>query len=160
MLQAVNALDSGPPVPAPSAYLLWDSKVIPPWAIRVLVLALILPVLLTTIDGVARARRRGHPILRWLLWVLAGALPFALALGLIVFGAKAGRAARHHRRRARWRQAPSRSAAAGIVVLVADPGRRSCWCCSFGEPLVGALTGGRSSNPVQDPGAGAAAAHR
>ncbi len=81
-LSAVSALDTGPSVSAPSAYLLYDGKVIPPWAIRLMVLALILPVLLTTVDGAARARRRGHSILRWLVWVLAGALPFLLALGL------------------------------------------------------------------------------
>ena len=85
--QTINALEGGPAVPAPSAYLIWDSKVIPAWAIKVLVLALILPVLLTMVDGLARARRRGNPILRWLLWVLAGAVPFFLAV-LVVLGAK------------------------------------------------------------------------
>ncbi len=86
-LDTINSLDGAPPVPAPSAYLVWSGKVIPVWAVKVLVLALILPVLLTMVDGLARARRRGHPILRWLLWVLAGALPFVLA-ALIVLGAK------------------------------------------------------------------------
>jgi hypothetical protein len=85
--QTINALEGGPAVPASSAYLIWDSKVIPAWAIKVLVLALILPVLLTMVDGLARARRRGNPILRWLLWVLAGAVPFFLAV-LVVVGAK------------------------------------------------------------------------
>jgi hypothetical protein len=87
MLQTVNSLDGGPPVPAPTAYLLFSGKVIPPWAVKLFVLALIIPVLLTTIDGLARARRRGHPILRWIVWVLAGALPFAVA-ALIVLASK------------------------------------------------------------------------
>lgn len=87
VLQAVNALDGGPRVPAPSSYLLFDGKVIPGWAIRLLVLALILPVLAASVDGLARARRRGHPIARWLIWVLAGAVPFVLALALVL-GAK------------------------------------------------------------------------
>jgi len=85
--QTINALETAGSVPAPSAYLIWDSKVIPAWAVRLMVLALILPVLLTMVDGLARARRRGNPILRWLLWVLAGAVPFVLAV-LVVLGAK------------------------------------------------------------------------
>jgi hypothetical protein len=85
--QTINALETGGSVPAPSAYLIWDSKVIPLWAVKLMVLALILPVLLTMVDGLARARRRGNPILRWLLWVLAGAVPFVLAV-LVVLAAK------------------------------------------------------------------------
>jgi hypothetical protein len=79
-LATINALDGGPQVPAPSAYLLFSGKVVPAWAIRLFVLALMVPVLAATIDGMARARRRGHPILRWVTWVLASALPFVLAL--------------------------------------------------------------------------------
>jgi hypothetical protein len=84
VLQTVNALDSGPSVPAPSAYLLYSGKLVPAWAIRILVLALILPVLMATIDGVARARRRGHRVLRWIVWVLAGGLPFVIAALVVV----------------------------------------------------------------------------
>ncbi len=83
-LQTVNALDGSPAVPAPSAYLIFDGKVIPAWAIRLLVLALILPVLAATVDCVARARRRGHSISHATAWVLAGGLPFALALALVL----------------------------------------------------------------------------
>ena len=103
----------------------------PAWAIRLFVLALIVPVLAATIDGMARARRRGHPILRWVTWVLASALPFVLAL---VAGARR-QAARRVRRRARR----ARSAAdavpphsAGIVVLaplrLPDRDRLRCSC--------------------------------
>ncbi len=87
LLQTISSLDGGPPVPAPSAYVLFDGKVLPGWAIRLFVLALILPVLGATIDGMARARRRGHVVWRWVMWVLAGALPFALAV-LLVLGAR------------------------------------------------------------------------
>ena len=80
VLATVSALDPGANVPAASPYLLYGGKVIPVWAIRLLVLALILPVLMATIDGVARARRRGHPIVRWIAWVLAGAAPLMLAV--------------------------------------------------------------------------------
>jgi hypothetical protein len=62
--------------------VIYSGKVVPAWAIRLLVLALILPVLLATVDGLARARRRGQSLLRWLVWVIVGALPFLLALGL------------------------------------------------------------------------------
>jgi Peptidase family M28 len=85
VLQTVSALESGTSVPAPSSYMLWSGKVIPAWAVRLLVLALIAPVLIATIDGVARARRRGHRVGRWALWVLAWSLPFALAV-LAVLG--------------------------------------------------------------------------
>ncbi len=79
VLSAVNSLDNGSQVPAPAAYLLYSGQEIPAWAIRLLVLALIIPVLAATVDGLARARRRGHAILAWIVWVLSAALPFALA---------------------------------------------------------------------------------
>lgn len=84
VLQTVSALDAGPSVPAPAAYLLLSGKVIPGWAIRLFVLALMAPVLIATIDGLARARRRGHSIGRWIVWVLASALPFLLALAIVL----------------------------------------------------------------------------
>jgi hypothetical protein len=86
-LQSVNALDGRPSVPAPSAYLLFDGKVVPAWAMRLFVLALMVPVLGATIDGIARARRRGHSVLRWAMWVLCAALPFVIAL-LLVYAVK------------------------------------------------------------------------
>ncbi len=86
VLQSVSALETGTTsVPAPSSYMRWSGKLIPSWAVRLLVLALILPVLIATVDGVARARRRGHRVARWTLWVLAWCLPFALAV-LVVLG--------------------------------------------------------------------------
>jgi hypothetical protein len=80
VLESVSALESGPSVPGPSSYLRWQGSLIPAWAVRVLVLALMLPVLVTTVDGLARARRRGHRIARWILWVLSACLPFVLAV--------------------------------------------------------------------------------
>jgi len=84
ILQAVSALESGGTVPAPSSYLRWQRKLIPEWAVRLLVLALIAPVLLATIDGVARVRRRGHRVARWTLWVLSACIPFVLAVLAVV----------------------------------------------------------------------------
>jgi hypothetical protein len=80
VLETVNALDNGPQVPSASAYVLWQGKVIPLWAVKLLVGALILPVLLATVDGLARARRRRHSIARAVIWVLSCAVPFALAV--------------------------------------------------------------------------------
>jgi hypothetical protein len=89
-LQTISALDSGANVPAPSAYLLYDRKEIPAWPVRLLILTLLLPVLAVAVDSLARARRRGHSVGRWTIWVLACALPFLLGslflLGLRVTG--------------------------------------------------------------------------
>lgn len=84
VLQSISALEAGATVPAPSSYLRWQGKVIPEWAVRLLVLALIVPVLIATVDGIARARRRGHRVGRWVLWVLAACVPFVLAVLAVV----------------------------------------------------------------------------
>ncbi|HJS95424.1 MAG TPA: M28 family peptidase, partial [Solirubrobacteraceae bacterium] len=84
MLESVSALEAGPTVARPTSYLRWSGKLVPAWAIRLLVLALIVPVLVATVDGLARARRRGHRVMRWALWVLSACLPFVLAVLAIV----------------------------------------------------------------------------
>jgi hypothetical protein len=88
VVSSVNALDSGPQLSAPSSDLIYSGQVIPAWAIRLLVLALVVPVVLATVDGLARARRRGHAILPWIVWVLAAALPF-IGAALLVRGMRA-----------------------------------------------------------------------
>jgi hypothetical protein len=90
VLQTITALDAGSTVPRPSSYLVFSGKSIPAWAVRLLVLALIIPVLVTTVDGLARARRRGHSLTRWCAWVLAAAVPFALVVAVIVIARWAG----------------------------------------------------------------------
>jgi hypothetical protein len=80
VLQSINALDSGAEIQTAKPYLLYGGKVVPYWAIRLFVLSLILPVLGATVDGLARARRRGQTLSQWIVWVLASALPFVLAL--------------------------------------------------------------------------------
>ena len=84
VLQTVTALEAARTVPAPSSYLRWQGKLIPEWAVRLLVLALIVPVVLATVDGLARARRRGHRVARWTLWVLSACVPFVLAVLAVV----------------------------------------------------------------------------
>lgn len=90
VLRAVTALDEASSVPPPSTYLGFSGKSVPGWAVRLLVLVLIVPVLVATIDGLARARRRGHSIIRWVAWVLAAAFPFALAGALVLLARAVG----------------------------------------------------------------------
>lgn len=84
VLASVTALEAGPNVPGPSSYLRFHGELLPAWAVRLLVLALIVPVALATVDGMARARRRGYRVGRWVLWVLSVCAPFALAAILVV----------------------------------------------------------------------------
>lgn len=84
VLATISALDSGPTLLPPSAYVLLGGKIVPGWAISLFVLSLLVPVLLTTIDGVARARRRGHIIWRSLTVILAAAVPFILLVGIVL----------------------------------------------------------------------------
>lgn len=90
VLQTVNALDGGAAVPAPSTYLLISGKLVPDWAVRLLVLALLLPVVLVTVDATARARRRGHSTLMWIGWVLAGVAPFLVGLVTVLLAGALG----------------------------------------------------------------------
>ena len=55
-------------------------KLLPGWAVRLLVGALIIPVLFALIDALARVRRRRQPVTMWLRWVGCGLLPFVLAV--------------------------------------------------------------------------------
>jgi hypothetical protein len=56
-------------------------NVLPSWSIRLLVLCLLLPALLASLDAYFRARRRHLPVERWLVWVGALAAPFVVAWG-------------------------------------------------------------------------------
>jgi hypothetical protein len=87
VLQTITALDGGATVPTASPYILLDGQVVPGWALSLVALALIVPVLMTTVDGLARAFRRGYPVWRWVALVLATAIPFALA-ALVLVGAR------------------------------------------------------------------------
>ncbi len=88
VLGAVYALDEGPNIPAPSSpHLLLGRRALPNWAVRLLVLALLLPPLLVCVDALARLRRRRERVSRWVLWTLAAALPFfAAALFSVLLG--------------------------------------------------------------------------
>ena len=90
LLATISALDAGPDIPASSAYVLLDGKIVPGWAMSWFVLALIVPVALTAIDALARARRRGHPLWRWSALTLAASVPFLLVVGLVLLARLAG----------------------------------------------------------------------
>ncbi len=93
-LRTVTALDNAPrgrPVnpEATSADLVTSRKVLPGWAVRMFVGALLLAPLVAVVDALAAVRRAREPILTWLRWTLASMLPllvtalFAIALGAV-----------------------------------------------------------------------------
>ena len=65
--------------PAPLDGVVVWGKVLPGWAVRLVVLALLLPPLALGIDAGARLRRRREPVGRWVAWALAAGLPLVLA---------------------------------------------------------------------------------
>ena len=107
------------------------------------------PVLMTTIDGVARARRRGHVIWRSLIVVLAAAVPFVLLVGIVLLARLARRASRW-RRPARWRPGAVPLSGGGIALLVVMARRA--------DRRIGRGPGARPSSA--DPHAHVAAASR
>jgi hypothetical protein len=78
-LRSISALDGGADVPGASTYLVVSRKVLPAWPVRLLAAALLLPVLLASVDALARVRRRRERVGMWLRWVAAAVVPFALA---------------------------------------------------------------------------------
>ncbi len=79
VLSAVDALDTAPDVSqAMQSGLLLGRKTMPAWALRLLVLTLLLPPLLAAADGVARMRRRRIKVARWIGWTLSCSLPFLI----------------------------------------------------------------------------------
>jgi hypothetical protein len=70
----------------PSRYITAGRNVIPGWSLALFALGLILPAVVTAVDAVARAGRRGAPVGPWMRWSLATALPFAVTvLGALAF---------------------------------------------------------------------------
>ena len=84
-LHSVSALDGGGEVSGSEAYVQLERKVLPAWPVRLLALALMLPVLIAAVDAFARVRRRRERVGMWLGWVAASVLPFLLA-GLLAIG--------------------------------------------------------------------------
>jgi hypothetical protein len=74
----------------PRSDLVIRGKVMPGWAVRMLVGSLLLPPLLMGIDALARLRRRRQPLWAWGVWTLAGGVPFLLACLFAVLLAAVG----------------------------------------------------------------------
>jgi len=92
-LRTVTVLDGAPrdrPLnpEATSSDLLTSRKIIPGWSVRLFTGALLLAAAVTAMDAVAALMRHRGPILVWLRWTLAAALPFILAaLFVLALGA-------------------------------------------------------------------------
>jgi hypothetical protein len=83
-LRLLFTLDEGarPPEHGPRSYVTLAGRAAPGWSLALLALTLILPVLVASVDALARARRRGEPVLPWFGWVAAGIVPFAAGLAM------------------------------------------------------------------------------
>ena len=82
-LRTVTALDQGRrPAHGPESYVLAVSQVLPGWVISLFAGALLLPVLVASVDAFARARRRRQDVLLWLRFVGAWLAPFLAGLAV------------------------------------------------------------------------------
>jgi hypothetical protein len=81
-LRVITALDNAADLPGEgsSRALVTVRKVVPLWAVRMLVAVLLLAPVLVTVDGFARVRRRHDAVAPWLWWLIATALPLVVAL--------------------------------------------------------------------------------
>jgi hypothetical protein len=86
-LRTLTALDNTPTLElAGSTHsLVTLRKVLPLWAVRLLVASLLLAPMLVAVDGFARVRRRHEPVGPWVWWILAAAAPIAVALAFAWF---------------------------------------------------------------------------
>jgi hypothetical protein len=77
VLSAVDSLDTASDIsPAMQLSVLLQRQTLPAWAVRLLAIALMFPVFVAGVDGLARMRRRRAPVGRWAAWTLSCALPF------------------------------------------------------------------------------------
>ena len=115
-LRAITALDArvarsddGGPFADEPAGIVTVKRLLPDWAIRLLVGTLLLPPLLTAVDGFFGARRRRLPVARWLGWVGRGRGAVRARVAVDPPAGADGRA-----RRAARPGAPGRAAAARL----------------------------------------------
>jgi MFS family permease len=81
VMRLFGALNNGgKPGRGPDSYLTLGTKYLPGWAVSLLVLALMLPPLVASVDAFARARRQREPVGRWFGWLGAGFGALVLAL--------------------------------------------------------------------------------
>jgi hypothetical protein len=81
-LRTLTALDNTPTLGRgeSSRELVTMRKLMPVWAVRLLVAALLLAPILVAVDGFARVRRRHEAVGPWVWWLVAAAAPLVLAL--------------------------------------------------------------------------------
>jgi hypothetical protein len=73
VLSAVDALDGAPNIStATQGGIVLAHQELPGWALSLLALMLILPVLAVGVDGLARLRRRGVGVAHWAAWTITG----------------------------------------------------------------------------------------
>jgi hypothetical protein len=86
-LRTLTALDNTPTLELGGSThsLVTLRKVLPLWAVRLLVASLLLAPMLVAVDGFARVRRRHEPVGPWVWWILAAAVPVAVALAFAWF---------------------------------------------------------------------------
>jgi hypothetical protein len=90
-LRVLYALDNFRDLAGPSHDdLVIRGKVLPGWAVRLLVGTLLLPPLLMGVDAMARLRRRHERMTPWAVWTLASGLPFLMACLFAVLLASVG----------------------------------------------------------------------
>ncbi|WCB97025.1 hypothetical protein DSM104299_05796 [Baekduia alba] len=75
---------------APRDDLVIRGKVLPGWAVRLVIGTLLIPPLLMGVDALARLRRRHEPMGLWTVWTLSSAIPFLLACAFAILLAKIG----------------------------------------------------------------------
>lgn len=91
VLRAIIAIDNAGPIDlGPEGRIRAGDGVIPGWALRAIVLALLVPPALLVLDGLARARRERQRIARWVIWTLLLILPQLLGIGAVAAAARAG----------------------------------------------------------------------
>lgn len=119
-LRTIFALDNGPNIATgPEELLVTQRKVLPGWAISLLVGTALFPVWLAVLDGLARVRRRKLPVGAALRWVLVAALPFALAGGFAYALGLTGLIAERPPAPVPGGAVPADAGAAGLVVVLA-----------------------------------------
>ncbi|MEA2423908.1 MAG: hypothetical protein QOH13_318 [Thermoleophilaceae bacterium] len=92
-LRTLFAYDAAPATrEQPSSFLLVAQKLLPRWAVALLVASLLLPLIASAIDSLARVRRRREAVVPWLRWIAAGVVPFLVALALGEFLVLVGQA--------------------------------------------------------------------
>ena len=132
-------------------------NVLPAWAVRLLVGALLLPPLLVAVDGFARVRRRHEPVGPW-VWLAASRprAPVAARAGLRAGCSGVDRAAARDAAGARSPPARSRSGPPATVALVGRRARRRVLGWIALRPRAAAPDRRRARDASRASGAGAA----